>query len=211
MKTQIFIFGASTEWGAWDLEKGGWPARLKLFLFKKENESNDFKVDFHNLSISGNTSSDILKRFKFELEQRIDTDDYDKIVIIFSFGTNDSSYRKSKRGLLIPTKTFEKNLRKLSNEAKKYTKNIYFKGLLRVEESKTSPASWSDDVFYYNKSIRNYDSILKNFCRKNKHHYIKMMNLIEKEDLYDGLHPNSKGHEKIYKRIKNQLIKNKLI
>jgi len=36
-----------------------------------------------------------------------------------------------------------------------------------------------------------------------------MIDLLDKDDLdkKDGLHPNSKGHEKIYKTVKNYLLK----
>jgi lysophospholipase L1-like esterase len=29
--------------------------------------------------------------------------------------------------------------------------------------------------------------------------------------LYDGLHPNSEGHKKIFETVKNYLVKNKII
>ncbi|OGI16397.1 MAG: hypothetical protein A3J63_01795 [Candidatus Moranbacteria bacterium RIFCSPHIGHO2_02_FULL_40_12b] len=207
MKTQIFIFGASTEWGAWDLEKGGWPERLKLFLFKKENSSSDFEADFYNLSISGNTSRDILARFKNELKHRIDKN-YKK-VLIFAVGTNDASiYKKRSR---VPISEFKKNLNGLIKEAKKISLNIYFKGLMGADENRTLPVSWNKDAFYYNKSIIKYDEALREICQENKARYINVGDVIGKNDLYDGLHPNSKGHEKIYKTVKNYLLKNKLI
>lgn len=209
MKTQIFVFGASTEWGAWDLKKGGWPERLKLFLFKKENSSSDFEADFHNLSISGNTSGDILARFKNELNQRVNKNF--KKTIIFAVGINDSSYRKSKKGSFVSIDNFRKNLINLTKEAKKYTKNIFFKGLMAANESKTLPVYWNKDAFYNNKSIIKYDEALKEICKENKTQYINVGDVIGRRELYDGLHPNSKGHEKIYKRVKNYLLKNKLI
>ena len=38
-----------------------------------------------------------------------------------------------------------------------------------------------------------------------------MYGLLDKEDLEDGLHPNSAGHEKMFQRVKDFLIKNKII
>ena len=35
--------------------------------------------------------------------------------------------------------------------------------------------------------------------------------LITKEDLEDGLHPNAGGHEKIFQKVKDFLIENKII
>jgi lysophospholipase L1-like esterase len=36
-----------------------------------------------------------------------------------------------------------------------------------------------------------------------------MTDLLSNDDLYDGLHPNSEGHRKMFERIKDNLVKNK--
>lgn len=38
-----------------------------------------------------------------------------------------------------------------------------------------------------------------------------MFDLLENEDLEDGLHPNSEGHKKMFIRVKDFLIENKII
>ncbi len=58
---------------------------------------------------------------------------------------------------------------------------------------------------YTNSRIEKLDEIIKNFCQSKKLKYIEVGDLIKKEDLVDGLHPNSKGHEKMYKRIRTEL------
>ena len=45
-------------------------------------------------------------------------------------------------------------------------------------------------------------------CEDEKVDFIDMQGILEKSDLYDGLHPNEKGHEKIHKRIKEHLDNN---
>ena len=38
-----------------------------------------------------------------------------------------------------------------------------------------------------------------------------MFDLLEVDDLPDGLHPNTEGHKKMFERIKDFLVENKLI
>ena len=55
---------------------------------------------------------------------------------------------------------------------------------------------------YFNNTIKKYDKALEEFCNTNNIEYIKMFDLLEDEDFSDdGIHPNEKGHEKIYKVI----------
>jgi len=58
---------------------------------------------------------------------------------------------------------------------------------------------------YTNSRIEKLDEIIKDFCQKMDLKYIEVGDLIKNEDLVDGLHPNSTGHEKMYKRIRAEL------
>ena len=80
----ICIFGDSTAWGAWDMEKGGWVNRLWFHVAKRDEDY----VEIYNQSISGGTTETILERFENEANIR-GTD-----VIIFQTGGNDASYDK---------------------------------------------------------------------------------------------------------------------
>ena len=75
----ICVFGDSTAWGAWDLEKGGWVNRLWFHVAKR---SGDTYVEIYNQSISGGTTETILSRF--ESEAKIRSAD----AIIFQTGGN---------------------------------------------------------------------------------------------------------------------------
>ncbi|MFH1461253.1 MAG: GDSL-type esterase/lipase family protein, partial [Patescibacteria group bacterium] len=83
----ICIFGASTAWGAWDSEQGGWTSRLKTYF-----HSQDYReyVLLYNLGVSGDNTNDLLERFKPEAEAR------EPNLIIFAIGINDSQYVNSK-------------------------------------------------------------------------------------------------------------------
>jgi len=94
----ICVFGDSTAWGAWDLEKGGWVNRLWFHVAKR---SGDTYVEIYNQSISGGTTETILSRF--ESEAKIRSAD----AIIFQTGGNDASYehapnQKQRNGVRSP-------------------------------------------------------------------------------------------------------------
>ena len=48
---------------------------------------------------------------------------------------------------------------------------------------------------------------LEKICKKNNVEYIKLRNLIGKEHLQDGLHPNNLGHKKISEIILQKIFK----
>ena len=191
MDTNILIFGDSITYGAWDYDKAGWVNRLRMKLDKNDNYYNVF-----NLGIPGNTSDNILKRLEFELTCRYDI--HAKTIAIFSIGINDSQIIGNTNNINI--KKFRDNIN-LINITKKYTKNILFIGLTNVDEKKVSPLPWNNNISYYNKEIILYDNVIQNICKEHNIDYLKLFNTLNNDELEDGLHPNSKGHEKIYKKV----------
>lgn len=107
MSRRICVFGASTTWGAWDTERGGWVNRLRLFI---ENEM-DRKFQVYNMGVSGDTTDDLVKRFELEAKVRKPE------IIIFVIGSNDSTYRPSLGGNNIPLDKYINNLNRLYEEA----------------------------------------------------------------------------------------------
>jgi lysophospholipase L1-like esterase len=197
----ICIFGDSTAWGAWDMEKGGWVSRLWFYVAKREEESY---VEIYNLSVSGGTTETILERF--DSEARIREAD----AIIFQSGGNDS-YLKGKNGPnQIPTDQFRKNLEEIIKKAKNVTPNVIFIGFENVDEAKTMPVSWKD-IYYVNREVQKYDEIMRIVCKENSILYLDIFGLLKNEDFEDGLHPNTAGHKKIFEKVKSFLEENKWI
>ena len=192
----ICIYGGSIAWGASDFQKGGWVERLKTYCFENYDD-----INVYNLGIPGNTTKDLLKRFKNETAVR------NPSLIIFSIGINDSSYIKDENKNLVNIKQFNKNLLKLIKLARKTNSKIIFFGLTRVDESKTMPVYWDAKVYYDNESLEKYDLAIKNICEKNNLDYIQMKDVVLISDLDDGLHPNSIGHEKMFKEVLKNIEK----
>jgi len=200
MNKIICIFGASSTWGAWDYEKSGWANRLRLFL-----DSENYDIFTYVLGVSGDTTEELLKRFDVEAEAR------QPASIIFSIGDNDSIFIKSQNKQMVSLQKFENNLQKLVDKAKKFTSVIIFVGCKKVDESKTAPIPWETDYYYTNQNLNLYNQKIKEIAKKNNCGYLEIFGLLKNEDFEDGLHPNSKGHQKIFLKVKDFLIDKKLL
>ncbi len=196
----ICIFGDSTAWGAWDMEKGGWVNRLWLYVAKRINENY---VEIYNQSISGGTTDTILARFESEAKSR------NADAIIFQTGGNDASYENTPGNFMVAPDRFRSNLEEIIKKAKKITENIIFMDLKNCDESKTMPVSWID-IYYTNKNIAKYSGIMQEVCKNSNVLFLDIAPL-DNNDFEDGLHPNSAGHEKIFVQVRDCLVANKWI
>jgi lysophospholipase L1-like esterase len=190
----ILIFGDSITWGAYDPEQGGWATRLRNYFEEQDND-----VDIYNLGISGDVTADLLNRIEVEAKSR------EPNLIIFAIGINDAQFTYSTNGLRVSLDEFQQNLAKLLFIAKKFTDKIVFVGLTKVDESKTTPIPWNTDKSYTNENIKRLDNAVKKFCEENKLKFIPMDSVVGNDDLIDGLHPNTKGHIKIFNRMKSEV------
>jgi lysophospholipase L1-like esterase len=50
--------------------------------------------------------------------------------------------------------------------------------------------------------VQAYDRLIKNLAEKNLCQYISLLDKLNFEDFSDGLHPNDKGHLKMFQEIK---------
>ena len=187
--TVNIIFGDSIAYGLGDTEYFGWWNRLR----KKDEKL--LKEFFLNLSIPGQSSSEIIERFEFELKRRFNYDDEFKI--FFSFGIKDALKLGYDKTYL---KIFEHNIIELIKIAKNYTTNIQFLGLLNVNETIR--------VGYKRENIDTINECLESLCHKYSINFINMLDVINIKDLCDGLHPNELGHEKISQYLYESLYKN---
>jgi len=197
---KVLIFGDSISWGAFDYEFGGWAERLKTYFLKDYKEEG---VGIYNLSVSSNDTRGILEFIEQDIE-KINKIEPEEIIILFSIGSNDSRYIRKDENAIIPIEEFEENLKKIIAIAKKYSKKIIFTGLTKINDKLTQP--WEGCEFWENKDLGKYDDRVENICEKYQIHFVPLFDLLDESMLEDGLHPNSKGHENIYHRIKDYLL-----
>lgn len=199
MSKRLLVFGTSITHGSCDHERGGWVERLRIFLYN----NSDFSV--YNLGVSGDTSNDILNRFDVEAGARFPE------IIIFDMGLNDSAFRKSLDSNFISLEQYKENLSRLYKKSKKLADKVIFVGITMTNEKLLLPAPWATDFYYYNKNAEEYNNVIKEFCEKNDIHFVDIFSILDLSDYSDGLHPNAEGHEKIFKKVKDYLIKNNII
>ena len=197
----ICVFGDSTAWGAWDTEKGGWVNRLWLLFAEKKEDTED---TIYNLSIDGGTTDTMLARFEEEAKTR------GADVLIFQSGGNDAAYEHKEGNYQVPLDKFKENIEEIIQRAKKIADKIMFVSFKNVDEKRTKPVSWID-IYYTNENIGKYNGVMKEICDKHNIPFLSIFGLLADEDLEDGLHPNSAGHKKIFEKVKEFLIKNKII
>ena len=101
---------------------------------------------------------------------------------------------------------FRENLKWLVDSARKYSKQIGFIGLTKVDDSEVMPSG--EDTGYDNENIVMYDAIIEDVCEINGLPYLYMFDSLDEADLEDGLHPNSVGHEKMFLKIKEFVKEN---
>lgn len=195
-KFQILIFGASTTHGNWD-ELGGWSDRIRQYVIKKVLAFPDkFQGHVFNLGVPGDTANILLKRMEPEIKARLF---YPETIIIISVGTNDSRITFADKKNIISDKDFETAQDKILETAKKYTNKILYVGLTPVDEKRTNP--WGKYA-YLNSRIKKFNKIIKSVCLKNEVEFLDLFGLFKSDDftkdIYDGLHPNSSGHRKIF-------------
>lgn len=188
----ICVFGDSITYGAYDPINGGWVNLLRNYFEKKfEGE-----VETYNLGISGDTTEGLLKRMENELIPR------EPEIIVVSIGINDTQYIYSQNDYLVTFDQFQKNIKDIWEIAKKFTSKIIFLGLTAVDERKTTPISWNTDKAYKNERVEIFNKFIRDFCHKNHLPFIEVNNLLSEQDLDDGLHPNTKGHQKIFEKVR---------
>lgn len=205
---KILIFGGSTTYGKCDPE-GGWAGRLRKHI--DQNAKNIDLNSIFNLGISGDTTEDVLRRFEFETKHRIKEDK--DLIFIFSIGVNDAQFRHDKQDTATSPEKFRKNLAELVRMARKFSPKIVFLGFQPVDESRTDP--WKPNKSYRMEHIEKYDNIVKEFCKKTGTRFIDILPTLRQGDyksiLYDGLHPTSEGHQKIFEIVRDFLSEQKLI
>lgn len=189
----ICVFGASITSGLNDFKNAGWCEKLKKSLLKKD-------VFVYNLGISGDDSSDLLKRIKPECDARKPD------LIILALGGNDSQFILNENRFRTPLDVLKNNFENLIKISKSFTKNIIIVGLTKVDEEKINKKFIENkNKMYKNEYLEKYDLTIKEIALKNQIKFIPLFDLIDKEDLDDGLHPTSLGHNKIFNRVRKNI------
>ena len=196
------LFGDSIGFGVGDFEKGGWATQLRLFIDQDKKKKDNNLI---NLSVSGDTTRDLLARFESETKVRIRPgENRDNYTLLLAIGTNDARIDKANPGRDIPIEEYQSNLEKLITLANPFYAKIVVIGFPPVDEART--LSFKEQNFYYNENIEKYNQIAGAVTKKNGCLFIDLYPLWKDLDVtslsYDGLHPNTAGHELLFEQIR---------
>lgn len=146
-----------------------------------------------NLGVSGDDSGDLLTRFDNETKVRAT----EELAFVIAIGINDT--RTEADAPYSDVTRYKQNLEGILKLAKHYSNKILFVGLTPCVEERSNPVSWGN-AGYTNDRIKEFDSVLSQFCKENKVPFVEVFGPFTKaqtevELLPDGLHPNDKGHQ----------------
>lgn len=199
------LFGASTAHGQGDYQHGGWATRLRLFI-DRQQKSSDHTLT--NLSISANTTKDLLKRLEPEAKRRLRTKPKTNFAIIIPTGTNDSKLDKNNPQKTVSPTKYSKNLQQLITASQSLAHQVILIGPWPVVESRTTP--YKHNHHFINSRLKSFNLIAKKLAQKNTCKFINIFSLFKDHDLKkvlpDGLHPNTLGHKLIFKKIKHEIF-----
>lgn len=193
---RICIFGDSIVCGRHEPETGGWALMLTRFLTKTGNKEKAYELGF-----VGDNSSELLERFEVELKARSPK------TVVINIGVNDTVSKTKNGAVRIEFESFKNNLEEMLEICKRYKVKTVFIGLAKVDEDRTCPVHYNEEVFYVNERIEKYDAEIEMFCKENKLLFIPMIDLLEVNDTIDGIHPNGQGYRKMLERVKEYLGK----
>lgn len=201
----IFVFGDSIGVGAWD-EQGGWVDRVKQNLMQRKlgNPENS-ATELYNLSIDGDTSGDVSKRIYQELLSRRKPWSTNEDVVLVAIGTNDVYAVDTPDNFPYSPQDYVENLSTIFDSVNSLGLRIAFQSLDPVDEQRTMPCSWGP-YYWSNERVRIFNNSLKDFCEKRDIPFNDMFEkMLALDDfpsyMFDGAHPNTRGHLYMYQEI----------
>jgi len=198
----IICFGDSITRGENDNEKGGWTDRLKAYCMKLFLKNRKNEICVFNMGIGGETTEGLVKRFENEFNTRLLKDGNN--VVTLAYGANDIASLNGKN--TVSLEKFRDNLNLCIDHALKHNATVYLINILPVLENDNNTKKRSP------KDILRYNDILLSIAQKRNIHFIDIHSKFnfDKQDLltYDGVHPNAKGHEKIFNTVKEVILPN---
>lgn len=204
---QIFCFGDSITYGAWDIASSGWAQKLRMYLDKRQKEDSSLYFLTYNLGVPGETTNGLMNRFLSETKVRIREDRQEENIFIFAYGANDAAIMLNQNQFCVDAEDFKNNLENVVNQAKKFGNKILIINISPVnEELAANPVNRNKSRL--NKYIEAYNKIIKEIT-DSKGAYLVDVNSAFMDNDYkslfseDGLHPNEVGHQIMF----NELLK----
>jgi lysophospholipase L1-like esterase len=197
MIDKILVFGDSIAYDKWD-KSGGWVARLRSYIDQKYNIGLNGNVRVFNLGVPSDLAITLVERLEAELKARVGEERNG--LVIFAVGINDSCTNNWRIGKQTLPVDFKNALRKMIKTSSSYGCVSVFIGLTPVNPKRAKKLNFSSE------EIKEYDSYITEVCREKG---IKKLELLQDlidmnfaNLLVDAVHPNTKGHQVLFAKIK---------
>ncbi len=203
----LLFFGDSIVQGLWD-EKGGWPDRIKQDIFTEHLEKSAPFLDYNMVymrGVPGDTSEDLKRRIGTELEDATDHSS-SEVNVVFSVGINDCGETNGESEVSV--EDYRENLEEIIDRARKRADRVIAVGLTPVDEERLNSEETADH--YTNSQVRKYNEVLREVCEEKDVKFVSVFEELVQDDnwtenLFDGLHPDSIGHRKIYELVRDDI------
>jgi len=199
------LFGDSIGFGVGDYERGGWATQLRLFIDQQQRRKDH---NFINLSVSGDTTRNMLVRMEREALLRMRQDPPDDFTFLIAVGANDSRVDTSNPANDISVDEYKENMLKLVNIAITLSHEVILIGLVPVDETRTAP--YKEQKYYTMDQIEKYNEVIRSVAEEKQLRFVNFLPEWKNKDvaslLADGLHPNTEGHRIMFETIKTSLF-----
>lgn len=190
---RVAVWGDSIVYGAGDQDGLGWVGRLRKAFFDPE----DGGESVYNRGINGDTTADLLARFPAEIATLQPSH------VLIGIGINDTVHNLGDAATpRISLREFVENVSSLLAVAKDSGAHVIVIGMTNVVDSLLQPFPWSTTGKCYSDAVvKKYDEELERIARDMDLQFVKMHGLLLSDELFDGLHPNAAGYEKMARTI----------
>lgn len=204
MKNNFIIIGDSISYGIGGKETGGWAELFKQSIVNKD-DTKECSSYVQIAAYPGATSKDILDRAEAIFETF--KSDESRNIVILAIGLNDTQELDGKNR--ISSMVSIENIQKLAMFFQERG-DLIVVGLTKIE--KNGKFFWKPSKYYDNNDIELYDSLIEKVSTQLCAEYIPLRDTLTSGDYADGVHPNDKGHQKIFdvvrEKVKTYLNKN---
>jgi lysophospholipase L1-like esterase len=203
----IGVLGDSIADGYWDEEGLGWFGRLRMKIAK----AYPYKFGFNNQAVSGDRCTDVLNRLRSEIISR------EVDILLIAVGVNDGIRWDTREYPMAISEGMQFEVwQNILATAKKNINRVVVCSPIPVDENKMPFTGAMDrKIWFLNKDIEAYNQRLAQWCSEAGILFIDLYSKWQKlnvaDHLYDGAHPNAKGHEAIADQVFEKLKKNGIL
>jgi len=199
------LFGDSIGFGVGDYERGGWATQLRLFIDQQHRRKDHNLI---NLSISGDTTRNMLARMEREACLRMRQDPPEDFTFLIAVGANDSRIDEGNATNNISIDEYRENLIKLVTIATNLSHEVILIGLVPVDETRTAP--YKEQKYYTMDQVEKYNEVIRSVASEKHLRFVNFLPDWKNKDLTvllaDGLHPSTEGHQIMFETIKTTLF-----